>query len=54
MTGLALEVDGWPPEPCDIAIPAPPVRTGHGNPCANVPTGEDRDVDTVIIKGELL
>lgn len=52
MTGLALEVDGRPPEPCDTAIPAPPVRTSHGNPYAGVP--DERDVDTVEIEGEML
>jgi hypothetical protein len=29
VNGLALEVDGWPPEPCDTAAPAPPIRGSH-------------------------
>lgn len=56
MTGQLELWPGWEVEPCDTAEPAPPTRTGHGNPCANVPD-EPQDyqtTDTVIIKGELL
>jgi hypothetical protein len=53
VTGLALEVDGWPPEPCDTAEPEPAVRTGHGNPCANVPDDVPRAYRRTVTVGSI-
>lgn len=57
MTGQLELWPGWDIEPCDTAEPAPATRTGHGNPCANVPDDEPRayrTTKTVKIKGDLL
>ncbi|MCX4778137.1 hypothetical protein [Streptomyces sp. NBC_01264] len=53
MTGLALEVDGWPPEPCDTATPVPPTRAGHGSPYGNVPDGEPRAYRRTVTVGSI-